>query len=198
MEFAAGPEGTEIGAVDRYISQVARHLVGLSGRHRQDVLLELRSNIVAQVEAEGGGVQSVVERMGPARQTARSYIDLYGYGVAPKVLALLVATGLGFLTLPFALTASNLLGTAWLSSLSLVVLLLFLIGVGTKLGRDVALTAWVGVAAVRFGGLGAGLANAAPGLVTEPVAILAFALTTLALAFAGYLAAPRKGSPEAS
>lgn len=196
MELGASPQRREVGEVDRYIGQVARHLVGLSGKTRQDVLLELRSNIVAQAEAEGNGVQVVVDRMGDARQTAQSYIDLYGYGLGPKILALLIAAGLAFLTLPFALAASNVLGTAWLSNLGLVLLLLVLIGVGLKLGRDAALMAGIGAAAVRFGGLGAGLATSAPGLVVQPIALLAFVLTTLALAFAGYLAAPRKQSAE--
>ncbi|MDX1534713.1 MAG: hypothetical protein R3291_03740, partial [Thermoplasmata archaeon] len=138
--------------MDRYIGQVARHLAGISGKHRQDVLLELRSNIMAQAEAEGGDVASVVARLAPARETAQSYIDLYGYGFLPKLLAFLVAAGLAFLTLPFALVPSDVLGTAWLSNLALVVLLLFLIGVGLRLGRSVALTAGLGVAAVRFGG----------------------------------------------
>lgn len=195
MELQASPQEGGVGAVDRYIGRVARHLVGLSGRHRQDVLLELRSNILAQAEAEGGGVSSVVERLAPARETAQSYIDLYGYGLMPKILAFVVAAGLAFLTLPFALVPSNVLGTAWLSNLALVLLLLFLIGVGLKLGRGVALAAGVGVALVRLGGLGAGLVGSVPG-VAQPIALLAFLLTTLALTFAGFLAAPRKRSSE--
>ncbi|MFQ5986566.1 MAG: hypothetical protein ACE5KQ_04350 [Thermoplasmata archaeon] len=197
MELQAGARGSEIAVVDRYIGQVARHLAGISGRHRQDVLLELRSNIMAQAEAEGEGVQDVVERMGPPRATARSYIDLYGYSLGPKVLALVAAAGLAFLTLPFAVIPSDVLGTAWLSNLTLVLLLLFLIGVGVKLGREAALMAGLGVAIVRFGGLGAALAASVPG-VAQPVALLAFVLTTLATAFAGFLAAPRKRSLEAA
>ncbi len=193
MELQAGAQGDEVAVVDRYIGQVARHLAGISGKHRQDVLLELRSNIMAQAEADGDGFQVVVERMGPARATARSYIDLYGYGLVPKVLAVVIATALAFLTLPFALIPSDVLGAAWLANLALVVLLLFLIGVGMKLGREVALMAGLGVALVRFGGLGAGLAAAVPG-VADPIALLAFVLTTLAIAFAGFLAAPRKPS----
>ncbi|MFQ5552143.1 MAG: hypothetical protein ACE5EW_00215 [Thermoplasmata archaeon] len=197
MELQAGARGSEVAVVDRYIGQVARHLAGISGRHRQDVLLELRSNIMAQAEVEGEGVQGVVERMGPPRATAQSYIDLYGYSLVPKVLAVVVAAGLAFLTLPFAVLPSEVLGTAWLSNLTLVLLLLILIGVGLKLGREVALMAGLGVAIVRFGGLGAGLAASVPG-VAQPVAFLAFVLTTLAIAFAGFLAAPRKRSLEAS
>lgn len=180
--------------MDRYIGRVARHLVGLSGKHRQDVLLELRSNIMA--EAEGGDVSGVVERLAPARETAQSYIDLYGYGLLPKALAFLVAAGLAFLTLPFALVPSSILGTTWLSNLALVLLLMVLIGVGLKLGRPVALAAGLGVAAVRLGGLGPALAASVPD-VAQPAALLAFVLTTLALAFAGFLAAPRRPRPEA-
>ncbi|MCJ2531093.1 MAG: hypothetical protein LN413_02075 [Candidatus Thermoplasmatota archaeon] len=194
MELQASPQESGVGAVDRYIGRVARHLVGLSGKHRQDVLLELRSNIMA--EAEGGDISSVVERLAPARETAHSYIDLYGYGVLPKALAFLVAAGIAFLTLPFALVPSSILGTTWLSNLSLVLLLLFLIGVGLKLGRPVALAAGLGVAAIRLGGLVAALAASVPD-VAQPAALLAFVLTTLALAFAGFLAAPRRPRPEA-
>lgn len=194
MELQASPQESGVAAVDRYIGRVARHLVGLSGKHRQDLLLELRSNIMA--EAEGGDVSGVVERLAPARETAQSYIDLYGYGLLPKALAFLVAAGLAFLTLPFALVPSSILGTTWLSNLALVLLLMFLIGVGLKLGRPVALAAGLGVAAVRFGGLGAGLAASVPD-VAQPAALLAFVLTTLALAFAGFLAAPRRPGPEA-
>ncbi|MFQ5908291.1 MAG: hypothetical protein ACE5JE_05640 [Thermoplasmata archaeon] len=195
MEFQAGAQGDEVAVVDRYIGQVARHLVGISSKHRQDVLLELRSNIMAQAEADGDGFHVVVEGMGPARVTAQSYIDLYGYGLLPKVLASVIAAGLAFLTLPFSLTPSDVLGAAWLSNLILVLLLLFLIGVGMRLGREAALMAGLGVALVRFGGLGAGLAAAVPG-VANPVALLAFVLTTFAIAFAGLIAAPRRERRE--
>ena len=195
MELQAGPQESGIGAVDRYIGQVARHLAGISSKHRQDVLLELRSNIMAQAEAEGGDFASVVGGLAPARETAQSYIDLYGYGLLPKLLAVLVAAGLAFLTLPFALVPSSVLGTAGLSNLALVLLLLLLIVVGLKLGRPVALAAGLGVAAVRFGGLGAALAGSVPD-VAQPPALLLFVLTTIALAFAGFIAAPRRPTPQ--
>ncbi|MFQ5919806.1 MAG: hypothetical protein ACE5I4_07165 [Thermoplasmata archaeon] len=195
MELQSGPQEGGVGSVDRYIGQVARHLAGISGKHRQDVLLELRSNIMAQAEAEGGDVTMVVERLAPARETAQSYIDLYGYGLLPKLLAFLLAAGLAFLTLPFALLPSSILGTAWLSNLALVILLLFLIVVGLKLGRPVALAAGVGVAAVRFGGLTVALVGSVPD-VAQPAALLAFVLTTVALAFAGFIAAPRRPTPR--
>ncbi len=191
MELQAGPQESGIGAVDRYIGQVARHLAGISSKHRQDVLLELRSNILAQAEAEGVDVASVVEGLAPARETAQSYIDLYGYGLLPKLLAFLVAAGLAFLTLPFALVPSSVLGTTGLFTLALVLLLLLLIGVGLKLGRPVALAAGLGVAAVRFGGLVAALAGSVPD-VAQPLALLTFVVTTIALAFAGFIAAPRR------
>ena len=195
MELQAGPQEGGVGSVDRYIGQVARHLAGISSKHRQDVLLELRSNILAQAEAEGVDVAIVVQGLAPARETAQSYIDLYGYGLLPKFLAVLVAASLAFLTLPFALVPSSLHGTPGLSNLALVLLLLLLIGVGLKLGRPVALAAGLGVAAVRFGGLGAALAGSLPD-VAEPAALLLFVLTTVALAFAGFLAAPRRPTPR--
>ncbi len=179
-------------SLDRYLSQVSRHLVGLPAKLRQDVLMELRTHIMAQVEAEGGEVSAVVERMGSPRVTARSYIQLYGYGVGLKVVAVIAAAALAFLTLPFSLGSPDFLGSVWMSNASLIILIFLLIGIGLKVGARAALAAGIGVSAARFAALGIAMALSLPGLSTEPVAILAFALTTIAIAFVGYLAAPRE------
>jgi uncharacterized membrane protein len=186
-------------ALERYLSQVSRHLVGLPAKLRQDVIMELRSHILAQVESEGGEVQTVVQRMGPPKETARSYIQIYGYGTGLKVLAVLAASILAFLTLPFSVGSPAFLGTVWMSNASLVVLIIFLIGVGVKVGSKAALAAGTSVAAARFLALGIALALGSPGVVTEPAAIAAFTLTTVAVALVGYMAAPREkpSPPEA-
>jgi uncharacterized membrane protein len=178
-------------ALERYLSQVSRHLVGLPAKLRQDVILELRSHILEQAESEGGEVHVVVQRMGPPKETARSYIQLYGYGAGLKVLAVLAAATLAFLTLPFSIGSPAFLGTVWMSNASLILLIIFLIGVGIKIGSRAALAAGASVAAARFLALGIALVLGSPGLVVEPVAIAAFVLTTVAVALVGYMAAPR-------
>ncbi|MEE9237713.1 MAG: hypothetical protein V3U52_08000, partial [Thermoplasmata archaeon] len=74
-------------SLDRYLGQVSRHLMGLSKKLRQDVLMELRSHIVSRTEVEGGDIDAVIEKMVNPRETARSYVQLYGYGLGIKVLA---------------------------------------------------------------------------------------------------------------
>lgn len=179
-------------ALERYLSQVSRHLVGLPAKLRHDVILELKSHILSQAEAEGGKIQAIVERMGPPKETARSYIQLYGYGTGLKVLAVLAASILAFLTLPFSVGSPAFLGTVWMSNASLVILIIFLIGIGVKVGSKAALAAGASVAAARFLSLGIALSIGSPGVVAEPVAIAAFTLTTVAVALVGYMAAPRE------
>lgn len=180
--------------LDRYLSQVSRHLLGLSPKLREDVILELRSHILSQSEAEGAGVESIIERMGSPKETARSYIQLYGYGAGMKVLAALGAAALAFLTLPFALASPSFLGTAAVSSTALVLLIVFLIVVGARLSGGAALAAGATASAVRFLALGLGFLQAIPSL-TEGAAILAYVVTSVVLIFVGYLAAPRQAAP---
>ncbi len=194
MELSTGLGGEEMNSLDRYLGQVSRHLMGLSKKLRQDVLMELRSHIVSRTEVEGGDIDAVIEKMVNPRETARSYVQLYGYGLGIKVLASVVAAVMAFLTLPFSLGSPAMLGTVWMSNASLILLILFLIGVGVKLGPRAAIAVGATASAARFLALGVAFALSLPGLVTEPVAILAFALTTVAVALVGYLAAPRQGA----
>lgn len=177
--------------LDRYLGQVSRHLVGLPSRVRRDVIQELRSHIQAQADAEGGDLGAVVERLGPPRETAQSYVQLYGYGVLPKVLALVLALLLSVLTLPFHLGLAAVLGSVPLANAALVALILLLVVVGLKLGSRVALVAGGGAAAVRLGGLGYGLASGASEVSNDPIALAAFVLTTALVAIAGWIVAPR-------
>ncbi|MEE9236893.1 MAG: hypothetical protein V3U52_03815, partial [Thermoplasmata archaeon] len=148
----------------------------------------------SRTEVEGGDIDAVIEKMVNPRETARSYVQLYGYGLGIKVLASVVAAVMAFLTLPFSLGSPAMLGTVWMSNASLILLILFLIGVGVKLGPRAAIAVGATASAARFLALGVAFALSLPGLVTEPVAILAFALTTVAVALVGYLAAPRQGA----
>lgn len=178
-------------ALDRYLSRVGRHLMGLSSTRRQDVLMELRSNVMAEAEAEGISVEAVVESMASPRETARQYLDLYGYGLGVRAIVTLLAAGVAFLTVPFAPVGSAFLGTSVLANASLVLLVLLLVIIGNRMGKETALPAGIGAAGARFGALGLGLAYGTPELATEPVALAVFVVTTLVLVFAGYLAAPR-------
>ncbi len=184
--------------LDRYLSQVSRHLAGMSAKVRRDVLQELRSNIEAQAMEEGGNIDSIIQRMGSPREAAYSYKQLYGYGLGVKVLSMIGAAVLAFLSLPFTLIAAPALGTVWLSNAALVILILLLVGVGVRIGRKTSLTAGIGAAAVRFVGLGAGYALMATGLSYDPVASVAFAVTTVAIAIVGYVVSPRGRTQEAS
>ncbi len=177
--------------LDRYLSQVSRRLMGLSPKLREDVILELRSHILSQAEGEGTDVEAVIDKMGSPKETARSYVQLYGYGTGMKVLVALAAAVLAFLTLPFALASPAFLGTAALSSTTLILLIVFLIVVGARIGAGSALVAGAAASAVRFLALGIGFLQAVPTL-TEGAAILAYAVTSVVLIFVGYLAAPRK------
>lgn len=197
MELSAGLKGEGMSSLDRYIAQVSRHLVGLSTSVREDVLMELRSHILAQAETEGTGVDATISKMGSPRETARSYVSLYGYGLGARIVAIAAAAFVAFLTLPFTFGTSAFLGTDFLASASLILLILLLVIVGVKVGGKTALMAGSGAAIVRFGALGFAYASATSSLLREPLAILTFALTTVVLVFVGYLAAPKeKASPD--
>ncbi len=197
MELSTGLGGEEMNSLDRYLGQVSRHLMGLSKKLRQDVLMELRSHIVSRTEAEDGDVDAVIEKMVAPRETARSYVQLYGYGLGIRVLTASISAVIAFLTLPFSLGSPDVLGTVWMSNSSLILLILFLIGVGIKVGPRAALAAGATASAARFLALGIAFALSLPGLLTEPAAILAFTLTTVAVGFIGYLAAPRQKASAA-
>ena len=190
MELQSGSGDGDVGSLDRYLSRVGRHLMGLSTERRQDVLMELRSNLLARAEAEGTSVSALVGKMESPKATARSFVRLYGYGTGSKALTALGAAALAFLTAPFAPVESAVLGAAWLANASLVGLILLLVLVGVRMGRGVALAAGVAAAGSRFAALGIGLRVGTPELATEPVALLTFVATTVVLAFAGVLAAP--------
>ncbi len=174
--------------LDSYLNRVARHLVGVSAEVRRDVLRELRSNIEAQALEEGEDVAAIIERMGAPREAALSYKQLYGYSPGVKLLALVGSALLAFLSLPFSLGISDPLGTVWLSNAALVVLIILLVGVALRIGRRTAVVSGIAAAVVRLVGLGAGYVIMAPGLSTDPVASLAFILTTLAIAIVGLVA----------
>lgn len=184
-------------ALDRYLSQVSRHLVGMSAKVRRDVLQELRSNIEAQALEEAEEVGTIIERMGPPKETAQSFRQLYGYGPGVKLLFVIAAAVLAFLSLPFSLDTLPPLGTEWLANAALVILILLLAGVGVRIGQRTAMVAGLGAAAVRFVSLGAGFATMAQGLSYDPIASVAFVLTTIAIVAVGYIAAPRRQTPEA-
>lgn len=179
--------------LDRYLSQVSRRLMGLAPKLREDVLLELRSHILSQAEEEGTDVEAVIEKMGSPGETARSYVQLYGYGTGMKALAAVAAGALAFLTLPFSLASPAFLGTAALSSTTLVLLIVVLILVGARVDRTAALAAGVTAGGVRFAALGIGVSQEVATL-TEGAAILAYVVTSVVLVFVGYLAAPRRAS----
>lgn len=190
MELQSRPADGDLASLDRYLSRVGRHLMGLSADRRQDVLLELRSNILAQAEAEGTPVDELVAQMGSPKATARSFVRLYGYGTGAKALMALGAAALAFLTVPFAPVESSVLGTVWLANASLLGVILLLVLAGVRMGQEVALTTGIVAAGARFAALGMGLRSGAQELATEPVALLVFVATTVVLAFAGVLAAP--------
>lgn len=183
--------------LDRYLNQVARHLAGMSAKVRRDVLQELRSNIEAQSMEEGGDLDAIIERMGSPREAAYSYKQLYGYGLGVKVLSVIGAAALAFLSLPFTFDTAPALGTVWLSNAALVILILLLVGVGVRIGKRTSITAGIGAAAVRFAALAVGFAFMASGLSYDPIASVAFILTTAAIAVVGYVASPRDRTHDA-
>ncbi len=192
MELSASLGEEPVTSLDRYLGQVSRHLMGLSPKLRGDVLMELRSHILSQSEAEGAGVDAVIDKMGSPKDTARSYVQLYGYGIGMTTLVAVVSAVVAFLSLPFSLGPSTILGRPEVANTTLILLILFLIIVGAKMGGRTGLVAGGLASVVRFGALGIAYVQEVPSLVTEPVAILAFGVTTVALAFVGYLAAPRQ------
>ncbi len=161
--------------IDSYIEQVRRRLGGMDPAVQQDILRELRSHLVEATEAGGGDVTAIAGFEDPVA-VARGYRDLYGYGLAYRVLFAALAGVVGVLSIP-ALFATE--QTIFPLMLSVVFLLV-----------EVGLLMWISVVAGNRAGLVAGAAGCAGRLVAFGGAFLANGAASMATSegLAGFVA----------
>jgi len=138
-------------SVDDYLNRVRRSLTGMDRSVRDDVVAELRANLVESVRANGGNIGAALGAMGPSAEVARRYRSIYGYGAAYRAAFISASSVIGLFTLPVIVPnpgAGLLLGP----EIVLVILSAFLLWISVAAGGRVGFAAGVGAAAARMAG----------------------------------------------
>ncbi len=151
-------------SVDAYLEQVRRRLGGMDARIQADILRELRSHLAESAESSGGDVGAAIAGLGEPSVVAKRYKELYGYGLAYRLVFALLAGLVGVFTIP-ALFATE--ETIFPLGMSVLFLLL-----------EVGILLWISVSAGNVAGVTAGIAGCLGRIV----------------AFAGAYAANRAGA----
>lgn len=174
--------------VDSYLREVDARLVGVDRRVREDIVRELRGHLADAVEANGGNRAAALVEMGPAREVARRYKDLYGYGRLVKVVFGIVAVLLAVPTLPVlaAFTEDTRIPDL-LAVPAVAVLAVYLIWVSVRAGSRVGLLAGLAAAAGRTAVLGILVVLESALVTTTPDGLAAFAAVGAALLILGWL-----------
>lgn len=130
---------------DEYLREVRRGMLGMEPKVQGDILQELNGHIAESTAANGGNVSASLSAVGSPREIGRHYRQVYGYGIAYKVLFAAIAGVLAIPSVPVLAVGTESLFPLGLS-------LLFLIGAAGWI-------LWVSVVAGSRAGLFAGTAG---------------------------------------
>ncbi len=173
-------------SIDRYVSEVRRHMVGMDAAVREDILRELRSHIAESTRANGGDVDRALAQMDPPARIGREYRSVYGYGRAFKILFVTVALVLSIPTVPVLGQAEAGLVPFAYSVPFLVAGIAWLLWVSVRAGSRVGLIAGAGACASRFAAFGV-VALTQPGATTFEGGLVLFVAVSAALVVLGWL-----------
>ena len=136
-----------------FLAAVERKLVGMDAVVRRDIITELRTHMQESVDS-GGDIESVIEAMGSSSELARKYKEVYGYGLAFKLLLTILASFLALFTLPILpFIGGELILPLWGSVGFLIALVLYLIWVSITAGRTVGAAIGLVTCVTRLVGL---------------------------------------------
>jgi len=142
--------------IDEYLARVGSAMTGMEPRVRRDILEELRSHLEDSASMPGGDQGRAIEAMGPATKVGREYRAVYGYSRGYKLVFVVLAAGLGALTLPVLQGATSPLGipdySPNLLALPFLVLVVFwLLWVSVQAGSRAGVYAGIGASLGRLG-----------------------------------------------
>jgi hypothetical protein len=173
--------------MEAYLSKVRLWMFGMPKKAKNGIIDELRSHIMDSIQAIGGtsAIEAILEGMDSPRRTAKRYRSIYGFSLPFKILFVLITIFLSFWTVPIWEIVSPGFSTTFV----FLVLLIFLLWVGIKAGKRMALVAGISSLLTRFIVLGIIVAAAGEQGVIQGGGVFAFLLASLLLIVCAYLPA---------
>lgn len=187
--------------IDDYLLDVRRHLFGMDTHTKNDIIEELKSHILDAAKEYDGDVEKAISTMSSAREVAKMYKEVYGYGAGFRALFILLGGVISIPSAPILLPGSTAIeGPIWISIFFFALVAFYLIWISIVAGRAVGLYSGISACLARFVVLGAILMTSPEAVIGSPLGILSFILSSLFLVAIGYLPGQAKarwkvGSP---
>ncbi|MFQ6059755.1 MAG: hypothetical protein ACE5KV_00460 [Thermoplasmata archaeon] len=174
--------------IEAYLADVRRHLIGMDPAVRKDILEELRAHVFDMARETQQSVDEVLSKMDSPREVGKNYRELYGYGLAFRVLFAVVAALISVLSVPIFLPSfEGVEGPVWLSVIFFGLVTLYLIWVSVIAGKRVGMYSGILACGTRFITIGLMLGYYSEAVVGGFVGVLSFAISSLFLIGIGYL-----------
>ncbi len=175
-------------ALERFLSQINLHLIGMGSKVKQGIIAELRAHILDSAEELGdvneANVTAILKKMDSPKKIAHDYKKIYGYAASFKILFIIIAGVIAYLTLPVILTVQN---SGTIAAVFLPVLVIYLVVISLKAGKMVGLACGVVSMISRFAVLSLSYSLYQKDIVLDSIAITIFIITSVVLVLIGYL-----------
>lgn len=172
--------------IERYLRDLRLRILWLPANVRRSILDEVRSHLTESARRWGGGVMGMeraIFEFGDVAEVARSYREVYEYGLSFKVVSCLLSLFLGLLSLPFRELAGSVV---------LLIAILYLVYIGLLAGKRVGVICGISADAGRAGlFLYYAIAYSDFAIYTSAELVL-FVISLIILPFIGYLAGKAK------
>jgi len=173
---------------DAYLRAVSSRLTGMDSKVKSDIVRELRAHVADLVRANGGNVQAAMMGLEPPAEVAKRYKQLYGYGTPFKVLFLIIAAALAVPTLPvLQIRGEEVMLPVLISLIFLSVLIVLLIMVAVKAGRNVGLLSGLAACFTRLCIFGLLILAGGQDIVLESGGALLLVVVSILLVFIGLI-----------
>lgn len=136
--------------VEAYLAQVRGSMMGMDPHVRDDILRELESHL-AESAADGGNVHHALLEMGSPQDVGREYRQVYGYGLAFRILFAAVAVLLAIPSSPVLQVTQEFPIPNLLALPFLVALIAWVLWVSVEAGSRIGLVAGLAAFVARIG-----------------------------------------------
>ena len=175
-------------ALERFLSQINLHLIGMGNKVKQGIIAELRAHILDSAEELGdvneANVTAILKKMDSPKRIAHDYKKIYRYATSFKILFMVIAGVIASLTLPDVPEVQNL---DIIAAVFLPVLVIYLVVISLKAGKMVGLACGVVSMIFRFVVLSLSYSLYQKDIVLDSIAITIFIITSVVLVLIGYL-----------